>query len=56
MARTTRGTRILAALGIAILTASGIGGAAHAAPAQARSATYTAPDSSYHFAYPATWA
>jgi hypothetical protein len=55
MARTACGTRFLAALGIAILTVTGIGSAAHAAPAQMRSATYTAPDGSYRFAYPATW-
>jgi hypothetical protein len=55
MARTTRSTRVLAALGIAILTVTDIGSAAHAAPARMRSATYTAPDGSYSFAYPATW-
>lgn len=53
MARTTRGTRILAALGIATLTLIGNGSATHAAPA--RSATYTAPTGIYRFAYPAAW-
>ena len=37
MVRTTRSTRILAALGIAILTVTGIGSAAHAAPARTQS-------------------
>jgi hypothetical protein len=44
MKKTTRGKRFLAALGIAILTASGIGASAHAAPAQVRSAAHTAPN------------
>jgi hypothetical protein len=55
MARTTPGTRILAALGIATLTMIGNGSATHAAPAPARSATYIAPGGVYHFTYPATW-
>jgi hypothetical protein len=41
MARTTRSTRFLAALGIAILTVTGIGSAAHAAPARIQNAFAT---------------